>query len=375
LVPIQVDEIHRGGTGFSGLSIRLQFGRSGRNHIEPAELVAITESLAVLTNAGLMIDRALAITAELKKKKPCGRIVSELARAVRSGQGLAEALQHSGVDLPRYYVGMVNAGEVGGSLPSTLAKLGELLRRQQEVRDRVRSALIYPALLACMVVVTIIILLVVVLPRFQTLFAESEAPLPWSTKVVLSVGGFVSSYWWALLALAGLGIGALTALLRHPRGRAAIDGWLLRTRLMLGLPAAIDAARLLRCLSTLASNGIPLASAIRVARGTLVNSRLRTALDEVARRVNAGESTSAAFATVAAFPSQVVQLARVGEETGRLPEMLQEAAGILELETHATIERLLALLVPMVTIFMGLLIAAMIGSVLVGLLSINDLAL
>jgi general secretion pathway protein F len=372
LLPIQIDEVHSRAR-VPSLQIRSFWVRSPAR-LEHAELVAITESLAALTKAGLTIDRALGITAELKKHRPCGRSVAELARAVRSGQGFALALESSGMSLPRYYVGMVNAGEVGGSLPATLARLGELLRREHQVREKVRSALVYPALLAGMVVLTVVLLLAVVLPRFQALFAESEAPLPWSTRLVLSVGGFVSAHGWILLLVGIVAIAMFVALLRHPRGRAALDGWLVRTPLMLGLPASIDSARMLRCLGTLASNGIPLASAIRIARTTLANSRLRAAFEEVARRVNAGESTSAAFASVAHLPAQVVQLARVGEETGRLPEMLQEAATILELETYTLIERLLALLVPVLTIVMGLVIAAMIGSVLVGLLSVNDLA-
>jgi general secretion pathway protein F len=342
--------------------------------LDRKDLVAITESLAALLKAGLTIDRALTITAEIKKQKRIGPVLVELGRAVRAGQPFAQALDQSSMGLPAYYVGMVNAGEVGGSLPVTLGRLAELLRKQHEVRERIRSALIYPAMLAGVVLLTIIVLLVFVLPRFEALFAESAAPLPWSTRTVLAVGAFVSSYWWALAAVAGAGVIALMALLRNPSGRLALDTWLLRSRWLLGLPAAIDTSRLLRSLSTLVVNGIPLAAAMRIARGTLVNRCLQAALDEVARKINAGESTSTALASAAVFPAQAVQLARVGEEAGRLPELLLEAASILELESQASIERLLTLMVPLLTIVMGLLIAAMIGSVLVGLLSINDLA-
>lgn len=338
------------------------------------ELVSLTQSLAALLKAGLTIDRALAITANLSRTPRARVLLSDLGRAVRSGRSFADALTESGVALPGYYIGMVQAGEVGGNLPATLSQLGELLRKQHEVRERIRSALIYPAILGCVVLITVILLLGFVLPRFQDLFAESEAQLPWSTRAVLAAGSLVSAYWW-LLALVGVGlVAAVIMFIRSPRGRAEVDAWLLRSRWTLGLPAAIDTARLLRTLSTLLANGVPLVTALRVGRATLTNVHMRAALDQAAKRIKAGESTSTALAAGGVFPAHAIQLARVGEETGRMEELLLEAAGILEHESQTSLERLLALFVPVLTILMGLMIAALIGSVLVGLLSINDLA-
>ena len=163
--------------------------------------------------------------------------------------------------------------------------------------------------------------------------------------------------------------------IRSPTGRQRLDRWLVTSRLTLGLPVAIDSARLLRTLGTLMGNGVQLASALRVAKGSLTNTRLQAAVDEIALRVKAGESTSSAMAAVGVFPSQAVQLARVGEESGKLEELFLRAAIILEDESQVALERLLTLFVPLLTISMGIMIAALIGSVLIGLLSINDLAL
>ena len=374
LTPLSLDE--RGAAATSALLQRwrvLQIRRPASS-VATKELVASTESLAALMRAGLTIDRALAITANLSSNANIRRFLSDLGKAVRSGRSFAEALTESGQTLPAYYIGMVGAGEAGGSLAQTLSRLAELLRRQHDIRERIRSALIYPALLGGVVLVTVLLLLTFVLPRFEALFAESEAPLPWATRVVLSVGGFVNDYWW-LLALLGtaLAIG-ITAMIRSPRGRERIDEWLLRSRLTLGLPAAIDTARLLRTLSTLLANGVPIGSALRIARATLSNTRLRKGLDEAGRRIKAGESTSAALDAAEVFPAHAVQLARVGEETGRLEELLMEAATILEAESSIRLERMLTLLVPALTIGMGGIIAGLIGSVLIGLLSVNDLA-
>lgn len=347
---------------------------SKRAALGTKELVSLTQSLAALLRAGLTIDRALSITASLERHPQTRTLLADLGKSVRAGRSFADALVESRVMLPPYYVGMVQAGEVGGSLAQTLSRLAELLRKQHEVRERIRSALIYPALLGCVVFLTIVLLLTFVLPRFETLFAESEAPLPFATRAVLAVGGFVSDYWWLLaLLITGVVIGAATAL-RTPRGRERLDTWLLTSRLTLGLPAAIDTARLLRTLSTLLANGVQVGSAMRIARATLSNTRLRKGLDEAAQRIKAGQSTSAALNAAGVFPAHAIQLARVGEETGRLEELLLEAATILEGESNTSLERLLTLLVPALTIGMGLAIAALIGSVLVGLLSVNDLA-
>lgn len=352
-------------------------------HLRPArraaalssnQLVSITQSLAALARAGLTIDRALSITASLDSDPQTRAVLTDLGKSVRSGRSLADALIDSKMTLPPYYVGMVQAGEIGGSLAQTLSRLAELLRKQHEVRERIRSALIYPTLLGCVVFLTIVLLLTFVLPRFETLFAESEAPLPWATRAVLAVRGFVSDYWWLLAMLIVGIIAGVAAALRTPRGREAFDSWLLHSRLTLGLPAAIDTARLLRTLSTLLANGVQIGSAMRIARATLSNSRLRKGLDEAGQRIKAGQSTSAALNAAGVFPAHAIQLARVGEETGQLEELLLEAATILEGESSTRLERLLTMLVPALTIGMGLVIAALIGSVLIGLLSVNDLA-
>jgi general secretion pathway protein F len=338
------------------------------------ELVALTQSLASLLQAGLTINRALQITAALSVK-PTSRLLAEnLLQAVRAGQTLSASLAASNQRLPPYFVSMVDAGEQGGSLPETLARLTELMTRQAETRERIQSALVYPALLAGVVLVTLVVLLMFVLPRFEQLFAESEAPLPWSTRAVLSLGRFTADYWWAFLVALTTGAVTFVTWLKSTYGRYHYDRWLARTRLTFGLPSALNTARLLRTVGSLCKNGMPLSQALRISRGTMGNCYLMEAVTEVTREVQAGEAFSVALARPGCFPAVAVQLARVGEETGQLEEMLQSAARALEEDAHRMLERLVSLVVPLLTIGMGLVVAALIGSVLIGLLSINDLA-
>jgi general secretion pathway protein F len=354
--------------------VRARWRNRGATALSQKELATVTESIAALLRAGLTVDRALAITTKLTPDARVHSFLAELGKSVRAGRSLAEALNKSSQRLPGYYIGMVEAGEAGGSLASTLSRLAELLSKQQQVRERIRSALIYPALLAGVVTLTVVLLLTFVLPRFGALFAESETPLPWATRVVLATGSFVTAYWWLIALLVSALTAAAIYWIRSPRGRRRIDEFLLKSRLTLGLPAAIDTARMLRTLGTLLANGVQIGGALRIAGATLTNTRLRQGLDEAARNIKAGQSTSAALAAAQVFPAHAVQLARVGEETGRLEDLLLEAATILETESNLRLERLLALLVPLLTIGMGGLIAGLIGSVLIGLLSVNELA-
>jgi general secretion pathway protein F len=375
LVPLELQEASADrAAALAPAALRQRWKQLSRVGLSSRELLALTQSLAALLTAGLTIDRALQISASLAVRSNSRRLTESLLERVRAGSTLSAAVEASGQPVPSYYVSMINAGEVGGSLPATLTRLTELMRRQVEVRERIRSALVYPTLLALVVLATLVILLTFVLPRFETLFADSEVPLPFSTRAVLAVGRFMSSYWWALVAVAVAGSAALIYWLRSPAGRARFDSWLLTSRATLGLPASIATARLFRTLSTLSANGLPLSSALRVARGTAGNRRLLEALTVVAREVQSGEAFSAALARAAVFPMIAIQLARVGEETGKLDQMLLSAANVLDEEAQLRLERLLSLFVPLLTVFMGLVVAALIGSVLIGLLSINDLA-
>lgn len=376
LFPLSIDEGPAKGVDSRQHSLvdltRLRYRR--RAQVGPRELLTITQSLASLLKAGLTIDRALQITANLAGR-PASRLLAEnLLQAVRSGKTLSASLAASGQRLPPYFVSMVDAGELGGALPETLARLAELMGKQTEMRERIHSALVYPVLLGGVVLVTLVVLLMFVLPRFEQLFSESEAPLPWSTQFVLGLGRVTADYWWALLLGAAIFAVTFVMWLKSTHGRYQYDRWLLRTRVTLGLPAALNTARLLRTVGSLCKNGMPLSQALKVSRGTVGNRYLLNALTEVTREVQAGEAFSVAFARAGCFPAVAVQLSRVGEETGQLEELLQSAAGVLEEEAHRMLDRLLSLVVPLLTIGMGLVVAALIGSVLIGLLSINDLA-
>ena len=357
-----------------GMWIGVARALTARTRMSGRELLSLTESLAALLRAGLTVDRALQVCGAFMSASTAGASVESLLTAVRSGKTLQGAFAARPERLPPYYLSMIEAGEVGGSLPEALKELAQLMRRQFEVRERVRSALFYPAILAVMVLTTLVLLLTFVLPRFQLMFAEADTPIPTATRVALAIGWFVAHYGW-LVALAGSAALALgVAWLRTTSGRLRFDRWSLVSRWTAQLPAALNTARLLRTVSTLSRNGLSLPAALKVARGTLVNRWLFKVMEDAIRDVQAGEPLSSALARAGVFPPVAVQLARVGEETGQLHEMLQSAAAALEADSQLRLERLLTMIVPAAIILMGLVVAALISSVFIGLLSINNLA-
>jgi general secretion pathway protein F len=224
------------------------------------------------------------------------------------------------------------------------------------------------------VLTTLVVLLAFVLPRFELMFAETDVQIPASTRTALAIGRFVADNWWLLVSTAIMVPIAAFLAWRSPTGRERFDRWLLSSRLTLDLPAALATARFLRTLGTLLASGSPLPDAVRISASTTTNRALARALQNVRAALRSGQAFSTALARTTFVPPFAVQLVQVGEETGRLDGLMVSAAEFLDQEAHHKIQRLLSLIVPAAVIVMGCVVAGLIGSVLLGLLSINDLA-
>lgn len=345
-----------------------------RARLSTRDVVTFTQGLASLLKAGLVLDRALHIIGATSERRGIRRVCVDLERRVRSGSRFAEALGEHEALFPSYYIAMASAGELGGSLPDGLERLGGFVERAAAIRERIVSSLIYPAMLAGMILVTMVLVLTVVLPRFRSLFQESQAQLPWATRGVLALGDFVGAYGW--FCAAALAIGTILGFRawHDPILGSRLALRLLKARWTFGLIAKTQTSRFLRTIGTLSRSGVPLPQATSVALGMLQNRALLAAGRHVHTRLKEGLNLSLLLDRGEVFPKAAVQLARVGEETGRLDDLLIEAADTLDRESQGTIDRLLSVLVPSITIVMGAIVAALIASVLVGILSLNDLA-
>jgi general secretion pathway protein F len=353
-----------GGEGFSGLLRRKEFGDE--------QVLQFTQQLATLLGAGQPLDRALGILLELPDSPQARRVVERVREAVRGGAPLSTALEQQHGLFSRLYVNLVRAGEAGGNVHEALRRLADYLERSAKLRGRVINALIYPVILCVMVLGSVGFLMAVVVPQFQVLFESLNAELPWYSQLVLDLSLFVRAWWWALLlavVLAGLW---LASRLRQPEARRALDARLLRLRFVGDLVARLDTARLARTLGTLVRNGVPLLSAINLSRPVLGNRVLAEAVDAAAEEVKTGSGLGYALGRQKVFPRLAVQMVQVGEESGELDTMLLKVADTFDLETANALDRLMAALVPALTVLMTAVIAVIIRSVLLPIYDLTN---
>lgn len=327
-------------------------------------LVQFTQQLSTLLGAGQPLDRALGILLELPEDEVARRTIADIREAVRGGASLSAALERQHGAFGRLYVNMVRAGEAGGSLHDTLQRLADYLERSRALRARVINALVYPAILLTMVGLSLLFLLGYVVPQFAAMYDSLDADLPWFSQLVLGLGGFVRNWWILILALPLVAVLWLDRKRRDPVFMRKFDSWLLQRKLAGSLVAKLDTARLARTLGTLLRNGVPLLAALGIARNVLDNRVLAEDVDAAAEEVKNGIGLSTALARGKRFPRLALQMIQVGEESGALDAMLLKTADTFEQETSVAMDRLLAALVPAVTLLLALVVGAVILSVL-----------
>ncbi len=356
-----------------GLS-RLFDLRLSRRGIGRQAVTDLTRELAVMLGAGQDLDRSLRFLAETAPNPRVLACVESLRRTVRDGGALATALAEQPDTFPRLYVGLVRAGEAGGTLAATLERLASLMERERALASTVKSAMIYPTLLTIVALGSITLLLTEVLPQFVPLFEQNGAVLPRPTQLLIAAGDAVSSYGlYALLVLAILGL-LLRQALRRPGTRLQVDRFLLRIPVIGGLAREVVAARFTRTLGTLLINGVPLIGALNIVRDAVGNLAGVAAIDQATVSAKGGAGLARPLRESGIFPLRTTDLLRLGEETAQLGPMALRAAEIHEEKTRLGVQRLVALLVPTITVVMGVAIAGIVSSLLLAMLGLNDLA-
>lgn len=366
-VSVQGQQRHLLGLAWPELSLRRVAGR---------DLVALTQQLATLLEAGLPLDRALTIQAELAPNSHVRAIMTDILRSVRGGASLADALaKHHPRPFSRLYVNMVRAGERGGVLETTLRRLGEFLEESQEFRDALISALVYPVLLTGVGAAAVAFLMTFVIPRFAVIFKDLGATVPLPTLILLTASGAIQRYWW-LIALIGLvGLIATRMLLSRPAGRLKVDRLLLRLPVVGDVLVKTEVARFTRILGTLLKSGVAMITALAVVKEMLGNRVLAQAVEGLGDGVRRGAGLAQPMVEAGAFPPLAIHMVRVGEETGRLEEMLLKVAATFEADTRKLVKRLIALAEPCIILVMGLIVGFIVVAMLMAILSVTDIPL
>lgn len=345
-----------------------------RRSLSRKEVMLVTRELATLLNARLELEKTLEILQSLTESERAKAILSRILDDVRGGESLADAMASHPESFSALYVSMVRAGEAGGDLEGVFAHLTAYLEQMESVREETQSALIYPAILAATTCGAVLVLIGFVLPRFKSLFESAGDKLPFVTKVVMTVGDFVDGYWWLLSIVCLALVLTIHILLRTPGTRARWDNRLIRMPWIGDVLRKIETARLMRTLGTLLLNGVPMLTALEIARETVNNGAFKSDLVTVTSAVKEGKRLSEEIESQELLPAMAGQLLRVGEESGQLESMLIKTAEIYDHEVQRSIRRFLAFLTPALTVFLGILIAGVIVSILVAILSVNEIA-
>lgn len=345
-----------------------------RGKVRQHDLLVLTQELATLVSAGLPLDRALSVLAGLTAKEELKKSIEQILRAVQQGKSLAEALAEYPKIFPPLYVNMVKAGEIGGFLDTALQRLSEYLEKAHEVQEQIKSALAYPIILTAVGSLSIIFMFTFILPRFAVLFDDVGQALPTPTRLLLAISHGLRAYWWTLVIAGVGGWFSVRQYLATPQGRLAWDRWRLRLVLVGELLRKREVGRFARTLGTLLKSGVPLLQALEVVEEVAGNQMIRGALREVRVGVREGQGIAGPLGRGGVFPTLALQMISVGEETGRLDEMLMRVAEHYERDSYSQIRRLTSLVEPLLILTMGLVVGFVVISMLLGVFSINDMS-
>ena len=346
-----------------------------RKGISTADITIITRELATLLKAGLPLDRSVEILINLAATPRVAELLANVRNDVRGGTALSKALDNQRGVFSRFYVNMIRAGEAGGSLPEVMLRLAEYMERAKALRDNITASLTYPAFLAFVSLVAVVVLLVGVVPRFKPIFAGVGKTIPFTTQLVLWSGDLVRNYGFLILIALAVVLFLFMRRLQDPNTRYKFDRWVVTGPVIGDLFSKVEMARFSRTLGTLLANGVTLVSALNIVRDTMTNAWLAEAIANVSRELKEGRGLGRPMMETGRFPLLAVHMILVGEETGRLDQMLMQVAETYDREVEVAIRKALSLLQPAMIVAMALIIGFIIIAILSAMLSVYDIPL
>ncbi len=369
LVPMAVEIVASGSaTGPQGGSscwlTRSVLGSTG--------LTVWTRQMAGLVGSGLPIERALAALSEEADDPRQHHLVAALRAEVNAGSTFARALAQHPREFSDIYCAVIGAGEASGSLGPVLERLADDLESRQALQSKLIGAALYPAIVTLVAIVIVLFLVSYVVPQVASVFAGTKRALPWLTVAMLALSDFVRSYGWAALVALVLGAVGFRLSMKNPALRERFDAWWLRLPLIGRLARNYNAARFAGTLAMLAGAGVPILKALQAAAETLGNRALRADAMDALALVREGAPLASALAQKKRFPGLISMFARLGEQTGQLPVMLQRAANQLSTEVQRRAMHLATILEPLLIVAMGMVVALIVLAVLMPIIQLNQ---
>ncbi|MGB9627183.1 MAG: type II secretion system F family protein [Thermodesulfobacteriota bacterium] len=337
------------------------------------ELLVFTQEFSTLLSAGLPLDRSLSILESLTENRRFKETLKNVLQRVEGGSSLAEALSSHPQIFPKLYVNMVRAGEAGGFLEVIFARLVRYLQSLKEIREALISVMIYPLILTFISGVSIIILVTFVVPRFARIFSDMGQAIPIPTQIVLTVSHWIRDYWWIGLGSVLLAYLSLKVYTREEERKFQWDQFKLKWFILGDLLRKMEVARFSRILGTLLQSGVSILSALNLVKEISQNLAFSKAIGTTHDRLREGKGISKSLMETGVFPPLALHMIGVGEETGRLDEMLLRVAEVYEENVQMALKRFVSLLEPIVILLMGGLVGFIVISMLLAIFSINEI--
>ncbi|NWF55262.1 MAG: type II secretion system F family protein [Syntrophaceae bacterium] len=364
-IPVRVNPAAEKGAG-SGFSFLPQ--RVGMKH-----LLALSQELSTLVAAGLPIDRSLQILASLTKNPKLKGVVQDILKRIREGSSLAEALGNHPRIFSKLYLNMIKAGESGGFLEVILSRLVKYLQSAKEVRDFLVSVMIYPLILTAVSGASIVILVTFVIPRFAKIFSDMGQTIPLPTQIMLTLSQVVRDYWWVGAGVVALAYFSLKAYNQAEERRLRWDRSKLRWPAVGSIIKKVEVARFARTLSTLLQSGVPILSALSLVKEISQNLAVSRAIGNIHDRLREGKAIARTLEETGVFPPLAIHMISVGEETGRMEEMLAKVAETYETDVQTSVKRFVSMLEPLIILVMGAVVGFIVISMLLAIFSINEI--
>ncbi len=337
------------------------------------DVMQFTQDLTALLDAGLPVDRSLKTLVDATENQNFKNKINDILKAIESGSDLSEAMARHPRIFTEFYVNMVKAGEAGGILDNVLERLGLFLETSQELKDYIKTAMVYPLFLLFVGGVSIIVLMTFVIPKFSIIFMDMGSALPLSTQILLTASDVFRVYWWALI-LAGLFIVfCISWYLKSPEGKIQFDSIKIKIPIIGDLIKKIEVGRISRTLGTLIDSGVPILQALKLVKDIVNNAVITKTMDDVYDRVKEGERLSAPLIQSQIFPSLAIHMIKVGEETGNLSGMLLKVADNYEKLVKNLVKRAISLIEPIMILVMGVVVGFIVISMLMAIFSMNDM--
>jgi type IV pilus assembly protein PilC len=334
--------------------------KPARGKVKMRDLVIFTRQLSTMINAGLPVVQALDILAKQTTSKTLAEKTKSVVYDIESGNTIADALGKHPKAFNELYVNMVSAGEAGGILDVILGRLATFLEKNDKLVRKVKGAMIYPGVILSVAAIAIAVLLVFVIPVFEGMFASVNLALPLPTRVVIGLSKFLTSFWWAVVGVLG-GIGySIKRYYSTANGRLTIDRLMLRMPVLGDMLRKAAVARFTRTLGTLTSSGVSILDGLEITAKTAGNRVIQDAIMESRASIAGGDTIAAPLQKSGVFPPMVISMISVGEQTGGLDEMLAKIADFYDDEVDAAVSGLLALMEPIMIVFLGIIVGGMV---------------